>query len=91
MSSGCVLGIAKMVIAGLTNHVEDLDRSSVTHGTEPSAPVGSDQAQLSALAQSLAASDSGRLEQLRLEVQSGSYDPPATAVANALIEAHLNH
>ena len=51
--------------------------------------AGSDQAEVSHLAQSLAAPDPGRIEQLRLEVQSGSYDVSAQTVANALIEAHL--
>jgi anti-sigma28 factor (negative regulator of flagellin synthesis) len=45
---------------------------------------------VSQLAQSLAAPDPGRIEQLRLEVQSGSYDVSAQAVAKALIDAHLS-
>jgi flagellar biosynthesis anti-sigma factor FlgM len=54
------------------------------------AVAGADQANVSQLAQSLAAADPGRIEQLRLQVQSGSYDISAQAVANALIDAHLN-
>jgi flagellar biosynthesis anti-sigma factor FlgM len=50
---------------------------------------GSDQAEVSPLAQSLAAADPGRIEQLRLQVESGSYDVSAQTVANALIDAHL--
>ncbi len=88
--------------------IDDLNRSSVTQGTEQAAPAGaeraqgkqpaspesgsaaaSDQVQVSALAQSLAAPDSGRLDQLRLEVESGNYNVPASAVASALIDAHL--
>ena len=86
--------------------IDDLNRTTVTQGTEQSGqtasqravgkdpleknPVaGSDQAEVSHLAQSLAAPDSGRIEQLRLEVQSGSYEVSAQTVANALIEAHL--
>jgi flagellar biosynthesis anti-sigma factor FlgM len=53
------------------------------------AVAGSDLAEVSHLAQSLAAPDSGRIEQLRMEVQSGTYDVSAEAVANALIDAHL--
>ena len=51
--------------------------------------AGADQAEVSHLAQSLAAPDSGRIEQLRLQVESGNYNVSAQIVANALIEAHL--
>ncbi|HEX5229047.1 MAG TPA: hypothetical protein VFW44_15125 [Bryobacteraceae bacterium] len=57
--------------------------------TSDSTVGGADQAEVSHLAQSLAAPGSGRLDHLRLEVQSGKYDVPAQAVAKALIEAHL--
>ncbi|MGP0071614.1 MAG: flagellar biosynthesis anti-sigma factor FlgM [Bryobacteraceae bacterium] len=56
---------------------------------DPEAVGGPDQAEVSRLAQSLAAPDAGRIEQLRLEVQSGNYDVSAETLANALIEAHL--
>jgi anti-sigma28 factor (negative regulator of flagellin synthesis) len=56
---------------------------------DPEVVSGSDQAEVSHLAQSLAAPDAGRIEQLRLAVQSGNYDISAGAVANAVIEAHL--
>jgi anti-sigma28 factor (negative regulator of flagellin synthesis) len=86
--------------------IDDLNRASVTTGTEQSGSVGpepnpgkesprkdaiagSDQADVSQLAQSLSGSGSGRVEQLRLEVQSGSYNVSAAAVANSIIEAHL--
>jgi flagellar biosynthesis anti-sigma factor FlgM len=52
--------------------------------------AGSDQAEVSQLAQSLTAPDSGRIDQLRLEVQSGSYEVSSDTVASALIEAHLS-
>jgi anti-sigma28 factor (negative regulator of flagellin synthesis) len=55
----------------------------------PDAVAGADQADVSQLAQSLSGGDSGRVEQLRLEVQSGSYNVSAAAVANSIIEAHL--
>ena len=51
--------------------------------------AGSDQADVSHVAQTLAPPDPGRIEQLRLQVQSGSYDVSAQTVANALIDAHL--
>ena len=81
--------------------IDDLNRTPVTQGaekpgqkveqrpTEKDAVSGSDQAEVSHLAQSLAVSDPGRIEQLRLQVQSGSYEVSAQTVANALIDAHL--
>jgi anti-sigma28 factor (negative regulator of flagellin synthesis) len=81
--------------------IDDLNRTPVTQGTEKSeqtsqqhpqdkgAVVGSDQAEVSHLAQSLAAPDHGRIEQLQLQVQAGTYDVSAQAVANAVIDAHL--
>jgi len=61
---------------------------------DSNAVSGTDHAEVSQLAQSLTvapatAPSSARLEQLRMEVQSGKYDVPAQAVASALIEAHL--
>jgi flagellar biosynthesis anti-sigma factor FlgM len=84
--------------------IDDLNRVPVTPGTEQAGQTAqsrtseatvagsvlSDQAEVSQLAQSLAAPDPGRIEQLRLEVQSGSYDVSAQAVAKALIDAHLS-
>jgi anti-sigma28 factor (negative regulator of flagellin synthesis) len=86
--------------------IDDLNRASITTGTEQSGSVstergaapdsphkdavaGSDQANVSQLAQSLTGSGSGRVEQLRLEVQSGNYNVSAEAVASSIIEAHL--
>jgi anti-sigma28 factor (negative regulator of flagellin synthesis) len=84
--------------------IDDLNRAPVTPGTEQAGQsalsrasegtvagsVQPDQAEVSQLAQSLAAPDPGRIEQLRMEVQSGSYDVSAQAVANAVIDAHLS-
>ncbi len=56
---------------------------------------GSDQAEVSSLARVLSAHDSApvrdssRIEQLRLDVQSGKYNVPADAVAGAIVDAHL--
>jgi anti-sigma28 factor (negative regulator of flagellin synthesis) len=82
--------------------IDDLNRTPVTQGAEQSeqtaqqrAPgkesaAASDQAEVSQLAQSLAAPDPSRIEQLRLQVQSGGYDVSAQAVANSLIDAHIS-
>lgn len=51
--------------------------------------AGSDQVQVSHLAQSLAGPDPGRIEQLRLQVESGNYEVSAQALAKALINAHV--
>jgi anti-sigma28 factor (negative regulator of flagellin synthesis) len=81
--------------------IDDLNRTASTQSTEKAGPtatartsekessVGSDQAEVSQTAQSLAAPDPGRIEQLRLQVQSGNYDVPAQTVANALIDSHI--
>jgi anti-sigma28 factor (negative regulator of flagellin synthesis) len=83
--------------------IDDLNRTPLPQSTEPSGPAnsagnisgannapiaGSDQAEVSNLAQSLAAPASERIDQLRLEVQSGAYNVSAQAVASALIDAH---
>jgi anti-sigma28 factor (negative regulator of flagellin synthesis) len=81
--------------------IDDLNRTPATPGAEKSEQTAqehpaekevvssSDQAEVSHLAQSLAAPDSSRVEQLRLQVQSASYDVSAQVVANSLIDAHL--
>jgi flagellar biosynthesis anti-sigma factor FlgM len=83
--------------------IDDLNRTPVTSGPEKSgqtapqrsaesdavAVSGQDQADVSHLAQSLAAADPSRIEQLRLQVESGTYEVPAQSVASSLIDAHL--
>jgi anti-sigma28 factor (negative regulator of flagellin synthesis) len=83
--------------------IDDLNRTPLAQGTEKTdqtapkrtgekdgaALAGTDQAQVSELAQSLASRDPQRLEQLRLDVQSGKYNVSAEAVANSIIDAHL--
>lgn len=81
--------------------IDDLNRTPVSQGAETAAQTAqqsppekerlarSDQAEVSPAAQALASPDPGRIEQLRLQLQSGSYDVSAQAVANALIDAHL--
>ena len=81
--------------------IDAVNRIPVELGAEESGPAapqtpiekvaaaGLDQAEISQLAQSLATPDTNRVEQLRLQVQSGNYDVSAEAVAAAMIEAHL--
>jgi len=83
--------------------IDDLNRTPVTQNAEkpdqtaqqhPGVPgkdaaVASDQADVSPLARALSAQDPARIDQLRLEVQSGKYDVPAESVARAIIDAHL--
>jgi len=81
--------------------IDALSRTPLQQGAEksgPSAPqtpldketaAGSDHAAISALAQSLATPNADRVEQLRLQVQSGQYDVSAETLAAAVIDAHL--
>jgi anti-sigma28 factor (negative regulator of flagellin synthesis) len=82
--------------------IDDLNRTPVTQSAEktdqiaqqaPGAPgkeaAASDQAEVSPLARALSTQDPSRVDQLRLEVQSGKYDVAAQAVASAIIDAHL--
>ena len=83
--------------------IDDLNRTPVTAGTDKTdattgarngakdgaTPTSADQADVSTLARALASGDAQRLEQLRLQVQSGNYNVSAEAVAKAIIDAHL--
>ena len=83
--------------------IDDLNRSPLAQGAEKTdqtaqnrasekngLPAASpDQANVSAFAHALSARDPQRLEQLRLEVQSGKYNVPAQTVGNSIIDAHL--
>ncbi len=82
--------------------IDDLNRSPLTQEAgkteqaaekralekDSKAARGTDQAEVSQLAQALSTGDPQRLEQLRLAVQSGKYDVPAEAVAKAIIDHH---
>ena len=82
--------------------IDDLNRSPLTQEAakteqpaekralekDSKAARGTDQAEVSQLAQALSPGDPQRLEQLRLAVQSGKYDVPAEAVAKAIIDLH---
>ncbi|HTC32291.1 MAG TPA: flagellar biosynthesis anti-sigma factor FlgM [Bryobacteraceae bacterium] len=82
--------------------IDDLNRTPVTQSTERTdqtaqspgttgkdAVAGSDQADVSPLAKALSTTDPARIEQLRLDVQSGKYNVSAEAVARSIIDAHL--
>jgi flagellar biosynthesis anti-sigma factor FlgM len=62
------------------------DQRALEKGSK--AARGTDQAEVSQMAQALSTGDSQRLEQLRLAVQSGKYEVPAEAVAKAIIDHH---
>jgi flagellar biosynthesis anti-sigma factor FlgM len=82
--------------------IDDLNRAPLTQETgkteqaaekralekDPKAARGTDQAEVSQMAQALSTGDPQRLEQLRLAVQSGKYEVPAEAVAKAIIDHH---
>jgi len=81
--------------------IDDLNRTPLTQSTEKTDPAAekraldqssvsdsSDQAEVSQLAQALSTSDPARLEQLRLQVQSGTYQVSPDALANSIIDAH---
>ena len=84
--------------------IDDRNRTPVTAGTEKTdrtaqhgnggkdaaGAANGDQADVSMLARALASPDTRRLEQLRLDVQSGKYNVPAEAVAKAIVDAHLS-
>jgi len=74
----------------LTQGAEKTDQTAQKAASEKEGrlAVGSDQADVSVLARALSSRDPQRLEQLRLEVQSGKYNVSAEAVAKAIIEAH---
>lgn len=74
--------------------------SAAAEKSQPAAPKpvdkaegqvnGTDQAEVSNLAQALQTHDPQRIEQLRAAVQSGKYDVSAEALANAIIDAHIS-
>jgi len=82
--------------------IDDLNRTPLTQSTEKtdqaaaekraldqsSVSDSSDQAEVSQLAQALSTSDPARLEQLRLQVQSGTYQVSPDALAQSIINSH---
>jgi anti-sigma28 factor (negative regulator of flagellin synthesis) len=84
--------------------IDDLNRTPLTQGTEKADQTAaqqrsgvpqkggvtdSDHAEVSQLARALSASDPAKIEQLRLEVQSGTYSVSADVVAKAIVNGHL--
>jgi anti-sigma28 factor (negative regulator of flagellin synthesis) len=73
-----------------TQAAEKTDQATESRPLEQNSIANNaDQTLVSDLAKALMATDPGRLEQLRLEVQSGKYDPSADAVAKSIISAHM--
>jgi anti-sigma28 factor (negative regulator of flagellin synthesis) len=81
--------------------IDDLNRTPLTQGTEKtdqaaqkraldqnSVSDSSDEAEVSQLAQALSTSDPARLEQLRLQVESDTYQVTPDALAQSIINAH---
>ena len=76
--------------SGAADRAHGASKDSAGSGLEGTGgSEGADRADVSILAHSLAAPDAQRMEQLRLQVESGTYEVSAQSVANALIEAHL--
>jgi anti-sigma28 factor (negative regulator of flagellin synthesis) len=82
--------------------IDDLNRTPLTQSTEKtdqaaekrtleknSTTDSADQAEVSQLAQALSSGDPTRLEQLRMQVQSGNYDVSASTLAKSIISAHF--
>ena len=80
--------------------IDDINRAQPTEATKPDQAVGRpksefgahqppDQVDISALAESVSSADPRRVEQLRLEVEKGTYKVSADAVAKSIIEEHL--
>ena len=72
-----------------TQAPELTERAGEHAKNEPALLHSSDQVDISQLAHSLSNTDTGRLEKLRVEVQSGTYRVQPDAVAHALIDEHL--
>ncbi len=82
--------------------IDDLNRTPITQGAEKtdqaaqkralennSVADGADQAEVSQLAQALKTGDPARLDQLRLQVQSGAYEVSSATLASSIIDAHF--
>ena len=71
---------------------QDADKSGPTApqvSLDKEVGAGSDQAKISHVAESLATPHANRVEELRMQIQSGNYDVSAEAVAAAIIDSHL--
>jgi len=82
--------------------IDDLNRTPLTQGTEKTDQAAekraleknnvsdsTDQAEVSQLAQALSSGDPARLEQLRMQVESGNYEVNGGTLAKSIINAHF--
>lgn len=82
--------------------IDDLNRTPITQGTEKTDQAAekralekhntadsTDHAEVSQLAKTLSSGDPARLEQLRLQVQSGNYEVSGGKLAKSIINAHF--
>ena len=81
--------------------IDDLNRAQQTEATQRSEQAGervkneleprqsTDRIDLSQLAETVSSPDPRRLEQLRLEVQNGTYKVSAEAIAKSIVDEHL--
>ena len=82
--------------------IDDLNRTPLTQGAEKTDQAAekraleknnitdsTDQAEVSQLAKALSSGDPTRLEQLRVQVQSGNYEVNAGTLAKSIINAHF--
>ena len=73
----------------LTQSAEKTDQAAEKRALDKGTIAsGADHAEVSQLAKALSPHDPQRLEQLRLDVQTGKYDVAAEVVAKAIIDAH---
>ena len=74
----------------ITQGAEKTDQAAEKRALEKNTVAdGTDQAEVSQLAKALSAGDPARLEQLRLQVQSGTYNVTSGALAESIINAHF--
>jgi anti-sigma28 factor (negative regulator of flagellin synthesis) len=74
----------------ITQGAEKTDQAAEKRALEKNTVAdGTDQAEVSQLAKALSAGDPARLEQLRLQVQSGTYEVTSSALAESIINAHF--
>ena len=68
---------------------EPLERTGEAPKKERTPPYTSDHVEISQLADAVNSQDAGRLEQLRLQVEAGTYQVHPEAVAKAIVDEHL--
>ena len=74
----------------ITQGAEKTDQAAEKRALEKNTVAdGTDQVEVSQLAKALSAGDPARLEQLRLQVQSGTYNVTSGALAESIINAHF--